>query len=129
MYISVQQPYEKPKDKGQVTVETGDITVTNEPAQTGVQKLAYGRDIITNYVFPEGAYRGEIVNNDPIGGVITVNGRDLNFGDRYVATHEINTVTNRQDFAPSLTVTTTGTRWDYEISYPSDSATDTTTFP
>ena len=115
-----------------VTVELGEqeLTVTSEPADSGVQKISAASDITQAYVFPAGAYTGEIVHNDVNGGLLTVNGRKLSFGDRYPFDVRENKTTNTQDFPPAIQVTPgTGVKWDYEIVYPSGSPVDVSNFP
>ena len=101
-----------------LNVDNANIQI--DPANAGVQKSWRGNRN-DDQVLPEGAYYIHIVNTDPGGGTITVNGRELTYGGEYSGQVFENRVTNVQDFVEETTIVANGTAYWLRVGYPSSS--------
>ena len=80
-----------------------------------------------NVTLPAGAYYVHIINTDPSGGTITVNGREITYGGEYNAQVFEDKVNNVQDFVEETTIVANGTPYWLRVGYPSSSTFNPTT--
>ena len=109
-------------DQRPVTVTTGDLTVSSQPAATGVMKTRSEKSS-ADRTLPAGAYHVSIrptTYQQPV----QVNGQTIHLGDSYNASFALDESTNTQDLLPAIQIVAGGHEYFFTVAYPSSSPVD-----